>query len=199
MPDYTIRLPRLPVNWQEQPQLFERYWDEAMTSLEETLNAILEIPGIEAAIAAAAAAAAAANTAAAAANTAAATAQSTADAIERESNLVNSYVTGLTLSAADAGADTTITVSAHTRVYGDGTSVAVNGGSITGVPYSTAAHVYYDQVSRAGGAVTYAYSTSAATAAQTGDRHSVGAVTTPAAAAPPSNGNPVRPPGYVEP
>lgn len=52
MATYTIRLPRLTVGWKEQPQLFERYWDEVMTSLETSLNAILAIPAIEAALAA---------------------------------------------------------------------------------------------------------------------------------------------------
>ena len=46
-----IKLPRLPLGWKTQPQLFERYWDEAMKKLEETLNAILQIPIIQAALA----------------------------------------------------------------------------------------------------------------------------------------------------
>ncbi len=32
----TVKLPRLPVNWRDQPQLFETYWDQAMTSIETT-------------------------------------------------------------------------------------------------------------------------------------------------------------------
>lgn len=46
-----LKLPRLPVNWKDQPQLFERYWDDLCRQLEKTLNAILDIPGIQAAIA----------------------------------------------------------------------------------------------------------------------------------------------------
>jgi hypothetical protein len=146
----------------------------------------------DAAAAAADAAAVAANAAAAAANTAAA--QVTAD-----SSLANSFATGLTVTATDAGANATITMSAHTRVYGDGTSVAVNGGAVTGLLHSTAYWVYYDQASRLGGAVTYAASTSVQGNGTSPDRHFIGAVTTPAPAGGPNNGNPVRPPGFAEP
>ena len=117
------------------------------------------------------------------------------------SELTNSYVDGLTLTATDAGASATITISGHNRVYpktdGTGTPVAVTGGSLSGLAYSTQYWIYYDQPSRAGGAVTYFASTSPT--AQIGDRHNVGAVTTPAAAGAPIPGNVIRPPGYVEP
>ena len=33
-----VRLARLPVNWKEQPLLFERYWDESMTTIEKGFN-----------------------------------------------------------------------------------------------------------------------------------------------------------------
>ena len=74
----TFRLSRLPTNWQDQPQLFERYWDETLTQLEKALNSILEIPLIQASLVAVNAATANAQTAANNANTAAATAQSAA-------------------------------------------------------------------------------------------------------------------------
>lgn len=35
-----IRLPRLPVNYQNHPGLFERYWDEAMKSIEDTFRSV---------------------------------------------------------------------------------------------------------------------------------------------------------------
>lgn len=117
------------------------------------------------------------------------------------SELTNSYVDGLTVSATDAGSNATITISAHDRIYpktdGTTTTVAVSGGALTGLAYSTAYWVYYDQPSRAGGAVTYVASTSPT--AQIGDRHNVTAVTTPAAAGPPVPGNPALPPGYISP
>lgn len=193
----SFRLPRLPAS---QPAwgLMQLWWQRVVEQIEaqETRqdDAIT-------AIQAAQAAADAANAAAAAANTAALTAQAAADESASASSLSNSYVTGLTITAADAGADVTITISAHSRVYpqadGSNVTVAVDGGTLTGRAYSTAYYIFYDQASRAGGAVTYQSDTAAV--AQTGDRHSVGAVTTPAPAAPASNGNVLRPPGYVEP
>ncbi len=191
----TLILERLPAGQKIADEngfptpFFKRWSDLRDQEIETIVNAQ---GGLIAAIAAAQDAAATANTAAATAN-AAATTVTAAQAI------ADSYVTGLTLSAADVGANVTITISAHTRVYGDGASVAVTGGTVTGVPYSTVARVYYDQPSRAGGAVTYQWTSSLATAAQAGDRHSVGAVTTPAAAGAPATGNPVLPPGTAIP
>lgn len=209
----AFRLPRLPRNVAIVdpatgfPSLaFQRWWQSVVETLEAQEAAqdaaILAIQQAQAAADAAQdaadaadAAALAAQTAADTANTAASTAQNAADDAASVAALTASGVTGLTLTATDAGADATITISAHTRVYGDGTSVSVNGGTLTGRAYSTLYYVYYDQASRAGGAVTYATTTSQSTAAQTGDRHLVGQVTTPAAAAPDNNGDFVAPPG----
>jgi len=170
---------------------FHQNWDTAMQTIEEALNSVI---AAQAAADAANAAAAVAD-AAAAADAAAVAAQGAADDAAANSALANSGVTGATITAADAGADTSITISGHTRVYGDGTSVAVTGATLTGRAYSTFYYVYYDQPSRAGGAVTYQTTTSETTAAQTGDRHLVGSVTTPAAAAPDTDGNYVGAPG----
>lgn len=186
-----LKLPRLQrtiaiVNNAGQPGLeFHRWWQTVAESIEQAFN---ELEANVTAIAAAQSAANAANAAAANANTAAAN-------ITNEASLTNSYVTGLTLTATDAGASASIAISAHTRVYGDGSSVSVNSGSLTGLAYSTTYYVYYDQASRLGGAVTYASTSSQATAAQTGNRHFVGAVKTPAAAGGPSTGYGVSPPG----
>lgn len=171
---------------------FHQWWDNFARTLETAVN---DLADSVAAIAAAQAAADAANAAAAAADAAALAAQGAADDAAATSSLANSGVTGATITATDAGADATITISAHTRVYGDGTTVSVNGGSITGRAYSTLYYIYYDQASRAGGAVTYLSTTSESTAAQTGDRHLVGVVTTPAAAAPDTGGDYVGAPG----
>lgn len=165
---------------------------QQLTALKDAVNQLLALPEIQAALEDLDTATQAAQTAADAANAA-------AEATAAASSLATSYVTGLTLSAQDAGASVTLTISNHTRVYGDGTSVAVTGGTITGVPYSTIARVFYDQPSRAGGSVTYQWTSSAETAAQTGNRHSVGAVTTPAALDPPVSGNPIYPPGFALP
>jgi 2-oxoglutarate dehydrogenase complex dehydrogenase (E1) component-like enzyme len=204
------RVPALPNNipivdpQTGQPtEAFRRYWQE---SIQQQVNALIAVANTQAATdaataaaAAAASAAATAQTAADTANTAAVSASTVAEQVAADNTLANSYVTGLTLTATDAGASATVTISAHTRVYGDGTSVAVSGGSVTGLAYSTAHWVYYDQASRAGGAVTYAASTSVQGNGTAPDRHLVGAVTTPAAAAAPNTGNPARPPGFAQP
>ena len=104
-------------------------------------------------------------------------------------------MTGLTVTATDVGIDVDIVISSHTRVYGDGTSVAVTGSTLSSQPYSTIIFIYYDQASRAGGSVSYTTTTNINDVAQLGDRHSVASIETPAPAGPPGNGNPVKPPG----
>lgn len=143
------------------------------------------------ATAAAASASAAAASAQASANAAAASGGSSA-ALQA---LVNSGVNNsCTIGAFDAGADATVTISANTRYYGDGTSVAVNSGSVTGVAYGLdAALIYYDDPTRAGGAVTYHVTTDPLLATPTPmhpDRHYVGSVPTPSALDPPNVGTP---------
>lgn len=183
---------RMTRDFQRQLDEWRRQIMDAVNTLETTVTAVA---AAQAAADAADAAADAAQTAANNANTAATNAQSAADAVTAESSLANSYVTGLTLSADSAGS---VTISGHTRVYGNGASVAVNGDTLaTGLTNPSVARIYYDQASRAGGAVTYAFTTDPTVAAQTGDRHSVGAVTIPAAGT--QNGNGVFPPGYAEP
>lgn len=197
-----IRLDRL-LKWENvanpdgtPTQAYQLKWQRVMENIEDSVNAVIDAQN---AADAANAAAVVATTAAATANTAASTAQTAAEGASEASSLATSGTSGLTITATDAGASATITISAHTRVYGDGTSVAVSGGAVAGLAYSTVFYVYYDQASRAGGAVTYLATTSQATAAQTGDRHSLGAVTTPAAAAGPVTGAPNLPPGVVLP
>jgi hypothetical protein len=157
------------------------------------------IGSIQDAINAADTATAAAATAVSAAATATAATAETAAA----SALTNSYPTGLTITATDAGASVTIAISAHTRNYpqADGTNVpvAVTGGTVTGQPYTTDEWVYYDDPPRTGGVVTYHATATQATSAQVGDRHAVGAVTTPAAAGAPVVGKFRTVPGTVEP
>lgn len=169
-----------------------RLLNGAFANIESVVNAQ---GGILDAITAAQDAADTAHAAADAANTAASNAQTAADTVTADASLTNSYVTGLTLQGTDAGSDATVTISGHTRVYGDGTSVSVTGGNVAGLAYSTPYYIYYDQASRAGGAVTYQATTSQSTAAQTGDRHLVGLVTTPAALGGAVNGDGVLPPG----
>ena len=167
---------------------FLRTINSTLQSIAYALNQVIALPEIQAALIALDAATAAAQAAADNANSA-------ATVVADQSNLANSYVDGLTLGATDAGTNATITVSAHSRVYGDGTTVAVAGGSITALAYSTLYYITYEDPTRAGGTVTYMTTTNAAVAAQTGNTHVVGSIMTPAAAAPPQVGSPVLPPG----
>lgn len=115
----------------------------------------------------------------------AASAQTTANTVTVSTSLNGSYVLPTqVLTATDAGASATITIAGHTRVYADGTQVAVTGGALTGLAHSSSFAIYYDQASRAGGAVTYASTADPATASPSAanpNRHYVGAVVTPAA------------------
>lgn len=191
---YTIRLPRLPVNWRDQPELFERYWDEAMSRLETTLNAILQIPELQAAIDEAKAAAKNANDAAD-------SVKAEADTQAKESSIVTSYVSGAD-PVVTASALGSVTVSNHNRVYGNSSinpTVSVTGGVIptTATPGQTV-RIYYSDPTRSGGSVTYQYTIDPAPPpVQGGDIHSVGAVVIPDTGE--SDGDFVRPPGYVNP
>jgi hypothetical protein len=165
--------------------LFLRALNEVIEAAESQIGALQAAVDAQAAAASAAASAATANTA--------------ATNVTNATALANSFVTGLTITATDAGSNATITISGHTRNYADGTSVSVTGGSITALAYSTDYWIYYDQASRAGGTVTYVASASVVGNGTAPDRHFVGAVRTPAGGGGPSNGNPVVPPGYAQP
>lgn len=195
----AFKLPRLPVNWQQQPQLFERYWDEAMTRLEDTLNAILEIPVIQAALEAVDAKADTALTDAAAAQNTATDAMTAATSVASETSLVNSYVIEdlfPTIEAEDTG---NITIQDHFRVYGDGPTVTVTGaGFFSGGASGDVIRIYYLQPSRAGGAVTYLFTIDPATPpAQGGTTHVVGSVRIPNVGT--QAGTTTPPPGFTNP
>lgn len=182
-----VDLPRLR---QTDPAFMKRAWDELCKQIEASLN------GINAALEAAGIAQEAADNA----NAAAAAAQAAADNTTSATALANSTVTGLTITATDAGSDASIDIGAHTRVYGDSTTAAVSGGTITGLAYSTAYWVYYDAPKGTTGAVTYqAATTIQGNATGNANRHFVGAINTPAALDPDTDGIPVIPPGGVIP
>lgn len=171
---------------------FHQWWDRVARGIESSINGIqdaLNAAGI--ALSAAGAAQAAADDAQAAANAA----QGAADSVGVVSKLTNSGCTGLTITATDAGTNATVTISAHTRVYGNGSTVAVGGGSVTGLAYGTGYYIYYDDPEFDGLSITYLATTSEATAAQINNRHLVGAVTTPLTGQPDAHGDKVRPPG----
>lgn len=110
-----------------------------------------------------------------------------------QQDITNSYTSpSAVLTASNDG---NITIAAHTRVYGDGSSVAVNGGSLSGFSAGDYVSVYYDDPARSGGAVAYMGTTSAV--AQAGARHSVGQIAIPQAGEAPSTGGGVAAPGYT--
>lgn len=151
-------------------------------------NAALEAAGI-------------AQAAAASANAAAATAQNAADETASESSIVQSYVTNFSgASPISVSSTGVVTILVHDRVYGNSTlnpTVAVSGGSLpTGAASTQVVRVYYDDASRAGGAVTYQFTVDPAAApVQGGVRHVVGAAEVPVAGS--SNGGFIRPPGFT--
>jgi len=129
---------------------------------------------------------------------AAETAQAAADGATSESSLNSSYPANFVAPLVSANAAGNVVIANHDRIYGDGTSVAVTGTVLTtGLPVGTVVRVYYDDPTRAGGAVPYQYTSDPTVAAQSGVRHSVGAVTIPNAGTSP--GNPVLPPGTAIP
>jgi hypothetical protein len=158
-----------------------------------TLNAISSIPEIQQALQGINDATQAAQEAAADAALAAGQAQQQTDATKREAALQGSYIDPASVLTASP---TTITIAAHTRRYADGTSVAVNGGSVAATAQGDTDYVSYSDPQRAGGAVTYVVSTTAPT--QTGDTHVVGAVTIPTTGTQQGGDGP-RQPGYVTP
>lgn len=121
------------------------------------------------------------------------TANDNATQAKRQQDITNSYTNPTQVLTASS--DGTVAVSAHTRIYGDGSSVSVNAGSVSGFAPGDYVSVFYIDAARTGGAVTYQGTTNAV--AQAGDTHSVGQITIPQPGSPPSSGGGVSPPGYT--
>lgn len=155
------------------------------------VNALAAVPEIQAALQGLDDATQAAQQAASNAAQAAGQAQQQTDATKREAALQGSYIDPASVLTASP---TTITIAAHTRRYADGTSVPVNSGTVPATGQGDTDYVYYVDQTRAGGAVTYAVSTTAP--AQTGDTHVVGAVVIPTTGTQQGGDGP-RQPGYV--
>ena len=82
-----------------------------------------------------------------------------ADAVNGTTGVVEtraSYPSGLTIAGVASNAS--ITVSAHTRQYAS-LAKPVQAGTVTGLTYGTTYYVYYDDLKRAGGLVSYAATT----------------------------------------
>jgi hypothetical protein len=135
------------------------------------------------------------------AQAASATAQTAATGVATvtgQQALVWSFITNGVLTAHIDPNDTTkavVSIGGHTRYYADGSMVAVSAGTISGQAPSTTGYVYYSDPSRAGGNVTFHITSDTAVAAQLGATHTIGAITTPALAAPATTGITVRAPG----
>ena len=189
----ALKLPDLPVNWRDQPQLFERYWNDAMRSIEQSLNAILAIPAIQDALVDL-------DTATQNAQNAADNANAAAEAVTANTSLVNSFPTNFTAPLIDADSAGNVTIANHDREYGDTTmnpTVAVTGDVLaTAEAAASVLRIFYVDAARAGGAVTYQYTVDPAPPpVQGGDTHSVGVVEIPAAGT--QSGNELFPPGYA--
>jgi hypothetical protein len=192
-----IKLPRLPYGWKERPQLFERYWDLAMSQIEGNINQLLSLPAIQQALQDV-------NEAAINANEAAINANEAANAVEKETSLVNSYISTSSytgdLISCTVGA--VITVQTHTRVYGSPTlnpNTLVTGGTFTvvGAAPGDVVRVFYNDASRSGGAVTYTYSVDPSPPpVQTDSTHVVGTIVVPSTGT--VSGNILRNPGFVD-
>lgn len=119
----------------------------------------------------------------------------------KSASLIASYVdpSGVLTAEIDP-ADSTkakINIASHTRKYGDGSSVSVAAGSVSGLNQNTDYYITYMDTAFAGGTVSYQAQSSYLSAAQdnpTG-QHTVGDIVTPASGEPPTTGGDVRPPG----
>lgn len=117
----------------------------------------------------------------------------TANAVQREQNLANSRPDPITVLTS--ASDGSITITAHNRIYGDGATVSVNSGALSGYSSGAFIRVYYMDAAREGGAVEYQGTTD--DVVQSGDTHVVGGVTIPEQGEPPGTGSGPQPPGYI--
>jgi hypothetical protein len=130
-----------------------------------------------------------------AAQSTAAQAVQTAQTVQAAIDLSGSFIAPVgALTASSAGS---ITIAAHTRHYADGTTVAVDGGSVSGFASGAYVTVYYLDPARTGGAVSYVGTTDAVS--QTGNTHIVGQVTIPGVGEADVPGAGPTAPGYVPP
>jgi len=110
--------------------------------------------------------------------------------------ITNSYTDpSVVLTSSYNGTSGTITIAAHQRVYTDGMTVSVAAGSLTGFNPDTYQYVYYQDPTRAGGAVTYQATTDIQTAAQINGVHSLGGILIPKTSGGTGSGGGSTPPG----
>jgi hypothetical protein len=87
------------------------------------------------------------------------------------------------ITAQDDGANCTVTIADHVRVYADGTTLGITGGSFPGKTSDVAYAVYYDDPTLAVTAPEFEFTTTIgdAQAAVADGRHFLGVIYTPAA------------------
>lgn len=164
---------------------FQRHWQTTMERIEAAINALnTQVNSNTVLLAKITAAQAKADAANDNAN----------DVSDRQS-IADSYTSPI--SVLTASNDGSIAIAAHARKYGNGASVSVNAGSVTGFAAGNHVTIYYKDAGREGGAVSYQGTTSAV--AQQGDTHIVGQVSIPAAGSPPASGSGPSAPGYAPP
>jgi len=109
-----------------------------------------------------------------------------------------SYPSGITISAEDVGSNCTISISAHTRHYGDGATLSIAADTITNRSFSTTYYLYYNDSSCADTSPNILSTTNPNNAVpnKTAGRHYVGEVTTPADGGAATDGESASPPSY---
>lgn len=121
--------------------------------------------------------------------------------VRKEQKLTNSYTSPQNSVSADSSG--TVTIANHARVYTDGTTVSITGGTLGGFGIGQAVGVYYDDATFALTNPVFQADTGGGEAVQTNARHVVGFVVIPGVGAPPSGGEgptpPGRPPTFGEP
>lgn len=196
-----FRLPRLPSNATlvddsgKPTASMQQWWQQVVQQIENAVALIVKLTGVQdqfdQALQQAQQATQQAKDAADAAKAAADAAKAQTDATKREAAIQGSYIDPASVLTATP---TTITIAAHTRMYADGTSAAISGGTIAATSAGDTDYVFYVDVPRTGGSVTYQVSTDPPV--QTGDTHVVGAVAIPTTGTADGGEGPRRP-GYV--
>jgi hypothetical protein len=139
-----------------------------------------------------------ASTAVDTANGNASTALATAGSVARLQALVSSFVDPNILTASLDGSGTaTIAIAAHNRYYANGATVHVNAGQIVGQPLGVDLYISYLDTARTGGIVNFEVTPNMVAAAQIGDRHTIGWITTPNVGDGTTMGLTAPPPGIV--
>lgn len=125
----------------------------------------------------------------------------TVEAVRNENRLLNSYTSPQ--NAVTASSSGVVTIASHRRVYTDGSTVSITGGTLSGFGIGQAVGVYYDDPTFSLTAPEFLADTGGGQAVQTNGRHVVGFVTIPGVGDPPTTGEgptpPGRPPTFGEP